>query len=254
MSQRPARRNERALPWVRAAAFGTFTTWALLGLNAQPLTTVAVFAGIAAVCALFAPGIAVLVALIAVTIPILAANLLAGTVLLVIGFASLHYLTQDGGVPFMLIVAALMAATLGPAWAVPVIAGYLLGASEGAVVAILACLLVQAAGLTTGSPQVGLVLTSGTEALLSFEDAPSNLVGFSWLNDARESLDPAALLAVLSGAQPKLTLLLQPLLWAAAAAGTGAIVGHGRTLKRAWAAPAGVAAGIVGLAAGTMML
>jgi class 3 adenylate cyclase len=254
MSQRLTRRNERALPWVRAAAFGTLTTWALLALNAQPLTIVAMFAGISAVCALFAPGIAVLVALIAVTIPILAANLLAGAVLLVIGFASLHYLTQDGGVPFMLIVAALMAATLGPAWAVPVIAGYLLGASEGAVVAILACLLVQAAGLATGSPQVGLVLTSGTAALLSFEDAPSNLVGLSWLNDARESLDPAALLAVLSGAQPKLPLLLQPLLWAAAAAGTGAIVSHGRTQKRAWAAPAGVAAGIIGLAVGTMML
>ncbi|MDZ4180241.1 MAG: adenylate/guanylate cyclase domain-containing protein [Coriobacteriia bacterium] len=254
MAQRPTRRNERVLPWIRAAAYGSLTTWALLGLNAQPFTIVATFGAIAAICALFAPGIAVLVVLIAVAIPVLAANLLAGAVLLVVGFASLHYLTQNRGLPFMLILAALMAATLGPAWAVPVIAGYLLGASEGAVVAILACLLIQAAGLATGSPQVGLVLTSGTEVLLSFEDAPSDLIGLGWLADARETLDPAALLAVLGGAQPKLTLLLQPLLWAVTAAGTGLIANYDRKLKRIWAASAGVSAGIVGLAVGTMAL
>ena len=52
------------------------------------------------------------------------------------------------------------------------IAGYLMGASEGAVAAILACLAIEAAGIALGVPARGLVATGGSApALVSFESA-----------------------------------------------------------------------------------
>ena len=222
MAQALKRRNEEILRWLRAAAFAGLTGWALTSMSFNPGAAALGIALATGVVALFAPGIAVLIAVVAMALPLLAADLLAGAVFLVVGFAAIQYLGQDNGRAFLAIMAAFLAATLGPAWAVIAIGGYVMGASEGAVVAILACLAIEAAGLLTGAGSIGLVHAGGTPpVVVSFADAPANLLSFGWLKASIDSMEPNAMVRALSDASAKSLLIIQPVIWAAGASVAG---------------------------------
>lgn len=224
MTQVNKRRNDQILRWLRAFAFAALTAWALTGMSFKPGAAAIGIGVVVGVVALFAPGIAVLISIVAMGLPILAADLLVGAVFLVVGFASVQYLGQDNGRAFLAVMAAFVAATYGPVWGVIAIAGYVLGASEGAVVAILACLAIEAAGLLTGAGTVGLVHTGGSlPAVLDFAAAPDNLLGFGWLKASIDSLEPNAMLRAIGDAPAKSLLILQPIIWAIGAAVAGLV-------------------------------
>lgn len=218
------RRNEQVLRWLRAFAFAALTAWALTGMSFGPGAAAIGIGVVVGVVALFAPGIAVLISIVAMGLPLLAADLLAGAVFLVVGFAAVQFLGQDNGRAFLAIMAAFVAATYGPVWAVLAVAGYVIGASEGAVVAILACLAIEAAGLLTGAGTIGIVHTGGSApAVIDFATAPENLLGFGWLGASIDALDPNAMLRAVSDAPAKSLLIVQPIIWAIGAAVAGLV-------------------------------
>lgn len=222
MPQVTKRRNAEILRWLRAVTFTVLTGWALTSMSFGPGAAALGIALIIGVIALFAPGIAVLVSIVAMGIPLLAANLLTGALFLVVGFAAVQYLGQDNGRAFIAIAGTFLAARFGAMWAVLAVAGYVMGASEGAVIAILACLALEAAGLVTGVASMGLVHAGGTTpAVVSFDDAPANLLTFSWLKASIDGLDVNALLRVLTDAPAKSLLVIQPVTWAIGAAVAG---------------------------------
>lgn len=255
MARIQKRRNEQLLRWIRAAAFAIVTGWALSALAFTPAAAAWGIALTSGILALFAPGVAVLLTIIAMGIPMLAGNFLAGAVFLVIGFAAVQYLGQDNGRGFLVIAAAFAGAVFGPAWAVPVLAGYLLGASEGAVASILACLVIEGAGLLLGRANIGVVFAGGAApALLDFAKAPENLLGFGWLSASLDALDPETLLSTLTQADSKLALIVQPALWAGAAVLVGSLRRPRTDARRLYFAGLGLAGGIVLLAAGDLLL
>ncbi|MDO9108851.1 MAG: hypothetical protein Q7U89_07690, partial [Coriobacteriia bacterium] len=132
MAQVKTRSNNEILRWLRAAAFAGLTGWALQGMSFNPTAAALGIALTVGVVALFAPGIAVLISIVAMGLPLLAADLLVGSVFLIVGFAAVQYLGQDNGRAFIAIMAAFAAATYGPIWGIIAIGGYVMGASEGA--------------------------------------------------------------------------------------------------------------------------
>ncbi|MDA3936883.1 MAG: adenylate/guanylate cyclase domain-containing protein [Actinomycetota bacterium] len=215
------RKNDTLLKWLRAFIFAGMTSWALLAMAFDPPgAAVALGAGVG-ILALISTGLAVLAAIILLAIPMLAADLIVGAAFLVVGFAAVQYLSQQNGRLFLLIAGTFVAAALGPIWAVPVIAGYLLGSSEGAIVSLLACLLLEGAGIIAGHGAIGAVVTGGmSPAMLAFGEA-SGLLSFGWVGHAVESLSPGGLLDSLGGVNDVPMLLAQPLIWAVAASITG---------------------------------
>ncbi len=253
MAKATTRRNEQILRWLRALMFGFVTTSALAAMSfAPPSLQVGIGLGIG-VTALFAPGIAILGALIAMALPLLAANLLVGAAFLIIGFAAVQYLGQQNGRVFLLISTAFVGAAYGPVWAAPVVAGYLLGASEGAVAAVLACLALEMAGIALGQEQMGIVIFSGgTTPLVAFDSAPSNLLGFGWLGQSTDAIDAGAMLSAFSGVQNKALLVAQPVVWALGASVTGLIRKPIKDERRALFGLLAAGAGIATLLAGTV--
>ena len=248
----PVRRNEQLIRWFRALAFGVLTAGALTAIAFDPPELAAALALGVGVLALFAPGIAVLAAIVSMALPLLAANFLVGAIFLVIGFAAVQYMGQQNGRVFLIVATAFIGAAFGPVWAAAAIAGYLLGASEGAIAAILACLALEGAGIVLGREFLGAVYTGGvTPALVSFANAPTNTLGFGWMSASLEALDPGAVVDAFAGSQGKAMLALQPFLWGAAAAVSGALRRPADDPLRAPFGLVAVGAGVVLLAVGT---
>ncbi len=249
MAQVMKRRNAEALRWLRAAAFAGTTAWALANMSFSPGAAAYGIALAVGVVALFAPGIAVLIAVVAMSLPLLAANLLVGAIFLVVGFAAIQYLGQDDGRAFLAIITAFIAATYGPVWGVIAIAGYVMGASEGAVAAILACLVIEAAGLVTGAGSIGLIHAGGTPPpLVDLSAGTSNLLGFGWLKASLDTMDPNALLKVIGDAPSKSLLILQPAILAIGASVAGLLKRPAEDPRRILFAPVATAVSVVTLA------
>ncbi len=217
------RKNDALLKWLRAFIFTGAVAWALLTMQFDPpAAAIGLGAGVG-ILALISTGIAVLVAIIMLAVPILASDLIVGAAFLIVGFAAVQYLSQQNGRLFLIIAATFAAASLGPIWAIPVIAGYLLGSSEGAIVSLLACLLLEGAGLIGGHEAIGAIVAGGTvPGAISFGEA-SAMLGFGWVSDAAASISPNTLLDTLSGVKDVPLLLTQPLIWAVAAGVTGSL-------------------------------
>ncbi|MHB9003454.1 MAG: adenylate/guanylate cyclase domain-containing protein [Coriobacteriia bacterium] len=259
MAKKVSRKNAGVLKWIRAAAFIGLTGWALTALSFTPGAAAWGIALVVGATALFAPGIAVLLAMIAMGIPLLAADFIAGAAFLVIGFASSQFLSEENGWPFLLILAAFVFATIpgGPVWAVAIIAGYIMGSSEGAVVGILAVLAIEVAGLLAGKPGVGLVHSGGapTAALIDLAAGPANLLSFDWLSGALSDLDPNALIDTIGQAGGKTLLAIQPLLWGAGAAVVGGLVKATKDRSRPvfMIAAAGIGVVVLGVGSGAAL-
>jgi class 3 adenylate cyclase len=217
-----ARRNSGALPWMRALAFASVTYAALSALGFYPAAVAPIVALTVGALGLFSPGIGVLVFIVAAGIPLAAGNIVAGALFLVLGFGVIQYLSESHGRAFLVIGLAFVATLIKAEWGVAVLAGYLLGASNGAVVALVACLVIQGAGLLVGAPAIGTLATGGAgpaplvdlAKLTAFPEA----LTFSWLLPAISGIDPPGFLKAVSAVRDIVLFAVQPVLWAAAAA------------------------------------
>ncbi|MDZ4170009.1 MAG: adenylate/guanylate cyclase domain-containing protein [Coriobacteriia bacterium] len=257
MAQRVARKNSRFLRWAAAFGLAGATLAALLGTQFQPLWGVVALALAAGLLTLAAADLGVLTLVIAVSLPLTAANPIVGIIFLTVGVVSIRYLGADGGRAALLIATGVIGAFAGPVWVVPAIAGCVLGASEGALAAGIACVAAQVIGLMLGRERLFGLVTGGSEAtqLLDFarENLPQSYFGVAWLKDSFAGLDNAAIdrfsEAFGAAALPAM-LALQPVLWAAGAVAAGVIAKTARhrrsPLLSATAGAAGVAVPAVG--------
>ena len=124
----------------------------------------------------------------------------------------------------LVVASAFVAAVLGPVWAVPVLAGYVLGSSNGAIAAFVSCIVLEVAGLALGGGWSSVIFLGGTQGVVTFAKSPENLLAFGWVATAIKSVgaDSAKnLWTAFTAAQHVGVLLIQPLVWAIAAAITG---------------------------------
>lgn len=260
---RVTRKNAGAFPWMRALVLALFVLFALQKMPFYPPILIPVFALGAAALAVFVPAVAVLFVVVALSLPLMAANLGIGLAFLLIGLAASQYLGQGNARTFLVVALAFVASTYNAGWALAVIAGFGLGASEGAVVALLACITIQVVGLVFGREAVGLVATGGIPpGLVSFTDVSAGSVlvggeefaalGFKWLGPAFSALDLGSLFDALGKVQHLGLLVAQPIIWAVSAGITGGLtrpVGDPKRLPMAFVSVAVGVAAILGASA-----
>lgn len=225
MSAHGTRKNGTALRWLMAIAFGLATWFTLTALHFRPKSATIGLSVAVAVIGLFSTEIATVALVLVASIPLLAVNALAGLIFLVVGLSAAQYLGGDE-VPVLLVVAAaFVMAVLGPVWAVPVLAGYVLGSSRGALAAAVACAVLEAAGITLGFDWLRVVFVGGsTHGLVDISKVPENLFAFSWFAPAFKAIGAHGardLWTGITGIRGTGALLLQPVAWALAAAVAG---------------------------------
>lgn len=215
-----SRRNDQLLKALVAAAFAASSWFALWAMHFRPPgVAVALAAGIG-LAAFFSAEAAVVIFVFAAGLPVFAASALAGVAFLIIGFAGVQYLGSDEVPVFVFAGAAVAAALLGPVWAVPVLAGYVLGKSRGALAAAGVCALLEVAGIMFGRDSIGVVFIGAAKPLLAFADNPKNLLTFSWFVPALKAIagpGAKALWAGLAKIDKPAMLALQPASWAVVA-------------------------------------
>jgi len=253
------RRNERALPWLRAVAFAGITFIALRASGFYPGAVPAVLALVTGALGVVAPGVAVLVFLLTAGLPLLAGDILVGAIFLILGLSAIHYLSEDDARAFLFVALGFAAALVRAEWAVAALAGYLLGASDGAIVAFVACCAIQSAGFVFGLEHVGVLAAGGTRPLVDLAAVSelgrtTNTLTFGWLAPSLARIDVPASLRALAGLRDALAFAAQPFLWAAGAAVSGVLRRPLADPKRtpfgfvsAWAGVAAVAVGSTGL-------
>lgn len=239
-----------------ARAVGAFvaTFAGLAGLGYFPLAVTVILAGAAGIVMLVSTTGSIAVYLVVLALPLLWANPVYAVVVLILGFATLRLLAEQHGGWFFLLALAPVAAKLHALWAVPLLAGFYLGSTEGFVVGLAACLALELVHVLTGIRIPGMALPAGGVPLTVTFRPPGvapGLANLGWL--VPRVLD----MAVLQGTARQLAaafsknpvLIIQPGLWGAA----GAI--GGLTLKRDLKRIAPILVGIdVLLVAGTAAL
>ena len=211
-------KHETTLTSLRAAALAGSAFFGLAAMNVNPHWLV--FAATLTVggLAIVSTDLGVLVALVSLSIPVVAAQPLLGVGMLIAGVAAVRYVGAGGGRVFLIIALALAGTQLGFVWAAAALAGYLLGAGEGALAAAVACVVLEAVGVAVGKPNLGITLTGGpAQALVSFAHAPDNLLSPEWLritigNMGTKTVD--ATFAGFSHISRPAALVIQPALWA----------------------------------------
>jgi len=248
------RRFSQGLPWVRAVLMTAGTAWMLGAMSFAPSGVGWLAAAAAGALMLAAPLAAVATALVAMALPVAAANLAVGIAFAVVSLASVTYLARHDGSVFLLLLAAGVGVVAGPAWAATVLAGYLFGAAQGALAALVACAGIEVAGLLTGNPSLGVLVTGGAPPpLLAFDAGPASLLTFGWLADGAAALsgDVASLGTVLRSATDVAVLVIQPLVWSVGAALAGSLAGPPGAPRRHVRGAVGVLAGTVAIWAGS---
>ena len=247
------RRWGRALPWVRAALATGGMAWLLGSLSFTP-EALGWFVAVAVGLLMLAwPVLAVLVAVMAVALPLVAVSPLTAAVLVVLSALGLRLLARHDGRGFLVVLLSLVGVAIGPAWAAAVLAGYLFGATHGAVIAVVACLVVQGAGLALGADALGPVATGGLQpALVALGPASASVLSFEWVGGATSSLsgEIGALRDAVGTLHDIPLLLIQPIVWGAGAAVAGSLApplgGRARITRGLLAVGAGVAVIAVG--------
>lgn len=250
----PRRKHEPAIQWLRAAVFGGATLGSLLVLPFYPTAAAPILALTVGALALFSPGLAVLGFVVALTLPLMAANILVGGLLLVVGVAAVQYFGQDDAKAFTVLLLAFVTVRFGAVWGIVALTGYVLGTAEGAVAALIACLAIEAAGVLLGKPSLGSVVTGGSPetAVVSLDKlrdvAANSPLAFGWLISEVKSADPGRVMAAFTGASHIALLVIQPLLWAGGAAMAGSLKRADEDPKRAVAGIGASAAAAIALA------
>ncbi len=259
MTSTSRRKNEELLGWLRAALITLATYGALLGMRFSPAWGAAALALTAGVLAVISLDLGILAAVVALTLPLAAANPVLGAVFAVIGIVGTRYLGSDGGSMFLLVAGAIAGAFLGPVWMVVPLAGYLLGAGEGALAAAIACLSLELVGLVLGADALADAGTiqSGGKALVSFASAPESLFSLDWVSVSIESVNAKSVdnvIAVFAGVSNPAVLVAQPLLWALGAAVTAKLVARLRARDNLALFAAAIIVGVLIPAGGTVAL
>lgn len=232
------RRNDRLYLWVRATMLTVIVYGALASTGLSPSWVPPLLALIAGGVSLLSADLGVIATVVALAVPLLAVDAVLGSLLIGVALASLRYLGSDGARPFMALATGVAAALIGPAWLGPLIAGFILGAGEGAIIAAVSCVVVQATGLLLGLSTVpspaGVTLIGGdTPAALSFAALPGiDITKLSWLAEsfgAAGSDNVSRIFGSFTGASQPVALMLQPLAWAAVAGVVGAVAEVGRS-------------------------
>ena len=236
MSQRMRRKNEAGLAWLQAAGIGGLTWLAMHGAHVQPVWFGVAVAMTAALLSFASSDLGVLASVIGISLPLTAANPIVGIAFLILGVASIRYLGTAGARTYLVLGLALASAFfgIGPVWAAVAIAGYVLGAGEGALAAALACLLVEAVGVLLGKPLIGVTVTGGGQALLSFANAPTTLLSVAWVKHAFSTMSANSVnqvVATIAGVKEPLALAVQPAVWALGAAAAGMLRRQAKTAK-----------------------
>lgn len=243
------RKNVALLAWARAAAFFAVTYLALRALSIYPAPLLLVIAAACAVLGYAAPAVGVLVFVVAAALPLAAADFLVGCLFLLVGLAAVQYLGQKNASVFLVVSLAFVAAILKAEWALAVIAGYMLGASEGAVAAFFAAAVIEAAGFSLGRASFGVLATGGSGALVDLarlRAIPAPFT-FKWLGPAIASIDLNRFLKTLSSVRNLPLMIAQPVLWGVAAALAGTMRRPDATGQRTLSI--GVAGGVTALLA-----
>ena len=214
------RHNQGLLKALVATAFAA-TTWVVLSrMHVTPTSIAVVIAVAVGLIALASTETATAVFVIAAGIPILATDALAGIVFLVVGLAMTQYLGADEVPVLVFVGAAFLGAILGPVWVVPVLAGYVLGGSRGALASAVACAALELAAVALGRPEVGVVFVGATKPVLVFPETPESLLTFSWLLPALKSISGSSAQSFFKASTRNgaaVALIVQPAGWAAAA-------------------------------------
>lgn len=235
------RRNASLLRSVEAVAFMLVMYAALRAMPFYPTWLVAVLVIVTGALAASSPPLASLLLVATLALPVMAVDFVVGVLFLIIGFSATQYLATDRALGFLLIALAVAAVPVHAEWAVCVFAGYALGRGRGAVAAVLACGLIEVAGLLLGAPALGSIATGGTPpGLIAFGAAPEGALTFAWLPAAVAQADPGRILTTLSGATDVPLLVVQPALWAAGAI-VGGLFDAGARLRALFAGAGGVA-------------
>lgn len=249
MDRESIRKNAVLLKWARAVAFFAVM---YLALRVLPFYPVPVRLGLAAACSALgfvAPAVGVLVFVVATALPLVAADFLVGVLFLLVGLAAVQYLGQDDARVFLVVSLAFLAALMRAEWALAAIAGYAMGASEGAVAAFFAAAAIEAAGFVLGRTSVGVLATGGTAAFIDLAKlrgiaAP---LTFKWLGPAIAGIRLEALLKTLSSLRDLPLMIAQPVLWGIAAALAGTLRRRNAGAQRALSVA--VVAGVTALLA-----
>lgn len=240
------RRGSELFRWARAATFFTVTALALIRMPFYPpALALALAAGLGAL-GLLSPGAAVAAFVVVAGLPLIAANAVTGIAFVVVGLAAVQYLGGDGAQPFAVVGLAFVATALKLEWGVVALAGYVLGVSEGAVAALVACAAIEVAGVLLGVPSLGATAAGGHTGVLALERAPEGSLAFTWLIPAIKGMSPQQTLAAFRGV-PVPALLIQPLVWAAGA-GASQALGRKASKARAGRVPLAAGAGALGAA------
>ncbi len=226
MSEAGVRQNRDLLRWLIAFAFGVSSWFALSGMQFSPPAAAALLAVAVGGIALFSTDVAAAAFVLTASIPLLAANAVVGLAFLVVGLAATQYLGGDV-IPILLVVAAaFVGAVLGPVWAVPVLAGYLLGSRTGTLAALVACIVLEVAGVVLGDTWSSTLFLGGTKAFVVFTDTPENLLTFAWVGPAFRSIGAESaknVWSALTETRSVAVLLIQPIVWALAATLAGGL-------------------------------
>lgn len=253
------------LEWARAAFVALATFVGLGGLGFSPAWGMSALALAAGALTLASVDLGVLVAIIALALPMLAVAPITGIVFLVIALVSLRYLGMSGGAPFLIIAASVAGAFVGsasqpywgPAWAAAAVAGYIMGAKRGAVLAAVGCIVTQLFGFALGLAGVGVTAAGGSTPLIDVSGMPASLFSAEWIGASFGSLSAesaSAFYETLSGVSGLGALLAQPLLWAAAAAVAGTLGKGIREAGKPLLAPMSVIAGVAVTGVGVVLL
>lgn len=253
MAKRVRRKNRQVREWLTVGAIALVTLVALRGLGFEPAWGAFALAAVVGSLGLATAEIGVFASVIAIAMPLAAADPILGMLFLVLGAVGTHYLGPDSPRMFVIIAASIAGAFLGPAWAVAAIAGFLLGAGEGALAALIAASSAQLLGLLLGRERILFTLTGGSAdtRLFTFADGASgpNLFSMSWLTDSISKLGPQSvdgLSRSFTGISNGGALIIQPLLWAVAAVVAGSVVRAARRRRRPLV-------GIIGMAAAPLI-
>ncbi len=220
------RRFGGSLPILRGITFALLMVAALVAMPFYPVPLVWLIAIVCGVAAVFVPIAAVIVFVVALFLPLAAVNLFVAAIVLLAGVATCALLAEHDGTVFLVIALAVAATAVRAEWVLPIIAGYLLGVTEGASTAVAACVVIELIGLALGRPVLGVTVTGGAVNVMGslLARGPVNPLAFAWVRGAVAHVWPSVTSTVGSAMRTKYLVLLiaQPALWGVAAALVGA--------------------------------
>lgn len=244
------RKNEKVLPTLQAGGIAILTAIGLGAMSAKPSWLPILAGAIVAAIGYASAELAVFVAMVVLCVPIIASQPVLGFAVLVVLIASVRYLGSDGGRIFLIFGLSLIGAFVGPVWAGAALAGYLLGASEGALAAAIACVVIEACGIALGRDMIGAIVTGGrpAHAMLTFANMPETLLAREWVAHAFATLDAKSVTKMmdnLAQVSNPMMLFIQPWLWALGAVAAGKLGSRTRRDQSTMMSVAAVCAGVV---------